>query len=476
MVDSRAMRSFLLAVLSISLVVSKPTVACDCGGAGPACAYVKSANVIFVGKVVFTDDDGSGTFVQMTHVHFQVEESFKGLAPNIQDVWVDPGSLTSCYAEYHVGERLLVFGYNPRTMPPDTTTMSVAPEKGPKIKPLPPGIDPKNPPTVYSAPECSGTRLITPDSEKSMEREIEYLRRFRIGDTRPLVTGRVFQDADFGIFDPPGLSGVKVTIAGDRFQGSTRTDSDGRYSFEGIPVGRYTLNAALPDYRSKTGPIRVELPDLGCGWRDFDMIGSGRVEGQLLDSNGRPAPHVKVNILRLGGDGKPIFYGFKETQSDSRGRYEFEKLPSGGFQVGVNLSSAPDIETPYASTKWSEHGEPTIRLNSGELKRLTPFRLPPEAVVRRISVIVLWPDGRAAGGVDVWAEVGLEVGAHAETDTGGRAQLELLEGIDYTVEAKKWVATGEQRSVARSGTTSVKPGSEPIQLNLRLDKSTKTYR
>ncbi len=127
------MRAFFLAALSISLAVSGPILGCECGRAGPACAYVKTANAIFVGKVVFTDDDGSGTFMQRTHVHFQVEEAFKGLAPGIQDVWVDPGSFTSCYAEYHVGERLLVFGYSVGTMPIDTAAMSIAPKS--EVKP-----------------------------------------------------------------------------------------------------------------------------------------------------------------------------------------------------------------------------------------------------------------------------------------------------------------------------------------------------
>ena len=216
------MRAFLLVVLSISCGVSAPVIGCECGRAGPACAYVNTANAIFVGKVVFTDDDGSGTFTQRTHVHIQVEEAFKGLATETRDVWVDPGSFTSCYAEYHVGERLLVFAFDAGTMPPDTAAFTISSGERVKNKPLPPGIDPSHPPIVYWAPECSGTQLITPESEKWIAPEIEYLRLFKSGNARPLVTGRVLQDSEFGIFDPPGLSGVKVTITGDQFRGTTR--------------------------------------------------------------------------------------------------------------------------------------------------------------------------------------------------------------------------------------------------------------
>lgn len=480
MLNCCPMRGFMLAVLSISLATSVPSLGCDCGGPGPACAYVGSASAIFVGKVIFTDDDGSGTFMQRTFVHFQVEEAFKGLAPDTQDVWVDPGSFTSCYAEYHLGERLLVFGYRGPGMPRDTASMSVGPRGAIKSKPLPQGIDPNNPPTIYWAPECSGTRLITPETEKLIGPDIEYLRRFRAGAVRPLVTGRVLQDEHFGIFDAPGLPGVKVTITGDKFRGSTQTDADGQYSFEDVPPGRYVLKSTLAAYESTGGAIEVEVSIPGCGWVDFDMIGSGVIGGQLLDHDGRPAPHVNVNILRLGADGKPVYYGFKEAQSDSQGRYEFENLPGGDFQVGVNLSSAPDVETPYASTTWSEKGQSTIHLDAGEHKQLSPFGLPVPAIARRISVRVLWPDGRAANGVDVWAAAGGYAGSrgvstHSSTDADGRAQLDLLEGIDFAVEAEIWVGTGEERKVARSGVTQVRPGSEPIQLNLTLNEYTKNY-
>jgi hypothetical protein len=58
-----------------------------------------------------------GKFIQKTLVHFEVEEAFKGLGPEMHDVWVDPGSFTSCYAEYHVGERYLVFAYGGAVLP-----------------------------------------------------------------------------------------------------------------------------------------------------------------------------------------------------------------------------------------------------------------------------------------------------------------------------------------------------------------------
>ena len=177
MLKSQIMR-VLPRILCFLLAGATPCFGCECGPPGHASHYIKETQIAFVGKVVFTDDDGSGKFVQKTLVHFVVEEAFKGLGPEVHDVWVDPGSFTSCYAEYHVGERYLVFGYGGVLLPKDSPAVSVVQgESNPK--PLPAGIDPKNPPKIYSSPECSGTRLIIPATKDSVSREVDYLRKYK---------------------------------------------------------------------------------------------------------------------------------------------------------------------------------------------------------------------------------------------------------------------------------------------------------
>jgi hypothetical protein len=83
-----------LVLLAIGLPISGRS--CDCRGPKPACAYV-DADAIFLGRVSFTNDDGSGRFTQATLVRFDVEEIFKGVPTGVRQLWVDPGSFTSCY-------------------------------------------------------------------------------------------------------------------------------------------------------------------------------------------------------------------------------------------------------------------------------------------------------------------------------------------------------------------------------------------
>lgn len=469
-------RSVFFAVL---VVVSEfPAPACDCGSPGPACAYVSRAAAVFIGTVAFSDHDPALGLRQRTFVRFKVEESFKGLSQAVSEVWVDPGSFTSCYAEYNVGERLLVFAYGGgRSMPPDTAMMSVVPGQL-KSKALPAGINQDNPPIVYSAPECSGTRDARAD-DPGLKADIEYLRQYRSGVATRSVRGRVTEDEHFGIFgqDPvPGLDGVTLTLSGNGLTRSVRTDANGFYSFDDIPIGAYEVSASRKPYVSQWHVRDVEVPRAGCAAANFDMIAPGMIRGTLLDANGRPASKVRVEILRLNEQGKPIYYGAKQATTSIDGSYQFSELPQGPFQIGVNLFRPPDVKTPFRPTNWSEGNQLAIFLKPGEQKLIRPFRLPKPAAVRRIEAKVQWTDGRPASGVTVWGEVGDQAAASDETDENGLASLDLLEGVTYNIEGKIWIVTDTSREVARSGPLSVTPESTPLHLTLIMSKRSHYYR
>jgi hypothetical protein len=415
-------------------------------------------------------------FRQRTFVKFSVEEAFKGLAPEQHEVWIDPGSFTSCYAEYTVGERVLVFAYGGRAMPPDTPLMSVIPGQA-KPKPLPKGMNPDRLPVIYSARECSGTRSATETA--GWDADLKYLRAYQNGAATPSVRGRVTEDARFGIFgiDPlPGLRGVKMTLTGNGLNRSVQTDADGYYAFDNIPPGAYTVAPFLQPYFARSGERRTQVPPYGCGAADFDMFAPGIIQGTLLDSRGQPAAKVRVEVLRLNSSGKPIFDAQKHTLTDSQGQYRFNEMPSGNFQVGVNIFNAPNPKTPYVTTRWSANDVSSIHLAPGERKPIAPFRLPAPSAVRKIEAEVRWLDGKPASGVMVFGYVAEHVTESRATDANGIARFDVLEGIPYTIEAKIWTGDSEHREVARSGALALTPGPESTHLKLVLDKRTKGYR
>jgi Carboxypeptidase regulatory-like domain len=476
------MRHRLLYFAVIALLLANSANACECSGPRAACTYVSYADAIFIGTVAYSNDDGSGTFRQITLLRFTVEESFKGLPDGAREVWIDPGSLTSCYADYHVGDRMLVFASKLRGMPFGASMMSVAPGGASIPKPLPPGVDPKNPPTVYSAPECSGSRVIDSSNEKEIARDIEFLRRFKAGDHRTFVAGRVISDSELGGTYLPGVAGADVSVVGNKVRLSVKSGADGLFSTGDVPPGTYVASATFPGYAAR--PWEVRVPEVGCGSVDLDLIGKGVLGGRVEHGDGTGAAGVKITLLRLGADGRPIELASKNVESDANGNFTFDDLPAGKFQLGVNLSEFPGPEVPYARTTWSSKGETTISLDAGEHRQIEPLALPRIRAVRKITVHVAWPDGKPAKGASVEAEGDAQtaepggrsnLAAFEEVKAAGDVTIELLDGFDYEVDARVWNDAGENRGVSRSRVFHVAAGSQPIHLDLTLDQHSKEW-
>lgn len=58
------------------------------------------------------------------------------------------------------------------------------------------------------------------------------------------------RDDTLGHLPAPPMAGVEVTLQAGAAQATARTDAEGRVSFEGVPVGSFTVRAATAGYRS----------------------------------------------------------------------------------------------------------------------------------------------------------------------------------------------------------------------------------
>lgn len=274
------------AVFACAIISSLACFACECSAPAPACSYISAASIVFVGTPVFSNDNGSGTFIQQTLYKFAVDEIFKGLPEGTKEVWVDPGSYTSCYAVYKIGTKLLVFASKGKFAPVDTAAMTIAKHSG-KKKPLPPGFDPKMP--VYFAPECSGTR----DAVRAAE-DIAWLRLWKKGDTRTRIQGIVLDNLY------SRLPGVSVTARRGPKSRTVTTNANGEFSFEPVEPGRYDVSAMLAPYDLSWGP-QVEVPEHACSHLRMFIPGTGVLSGNVVGRNGKPVSGLQVDILRLRG-------------------------------------------------------------------------------------------------------------------------------------------------------------------------------
>jgi hypothetical protein len=463
----RTLRLLLLAAV-ISL---RCLLACECDNPGPACAYL-GADAIFLGRVAYTNDDGSGTFIQATLVRFEVEEVFKGLEPSAHEVWVDPGSFSSCYAEYNVGERYLVFASKMGGLPVDTAAVTFVSGTRANRKPLPPGIDPSNPPVIYSAPECNGTRFAT---YPTIGTDLAMMRAFREGKALPRVFGAVHLSAYAGWprLTGPRLAGARIELGTDAAEFVATTDSRGQFSLDKAPAGVYAVAATLAPYVPVLPWVMVRVPEIGCGFADITLRATGEIRGIVLDEHGRPKRRIRVEAMLAGVPEEE--YSFMSAETDKNGQFTITGVPEAEVVLFAG-PRAPDVNLPYHRVYFPNSPSPEaaarLRLKPGDVRSGITFRLARPIQVRTVQVGVTFSDGRRAKQAWVTARVHGDFHDAATTAPDGTAALRCLDGIQYSVDAALRLGGGFPFPVARNTTLKLDCGNSVHLIRLVLDHAT----
>lgn len=409
---------------------------CDCRAPRPACAYV-GADAIFLGRVGFTNDDGSGTFLQATLVRFEIEEVFKGLPQGTKEVWVDPGSFTSCYENYHLGQRYLIVAQRKGQMPGDSAAMTVARVNG-KRKPVPPGMNPARPPIIYWAPECSGSRPA--DGFPHIDVDYAMLRAYRSGQRLPRVFGWAYL-APFrgwpGLGGPP-LKGAQITLTNDKATLTTTTLADGTFTLAEAPAGVYSLKAEMPPLVSVLPQTILTVPEVGCGSQDIALRTTSELRGSVLDPNGRPVPRIPVDleVISTSGDQYPVTIG---AEADAGGRFAIVGVPDTDVRLSYGSDHPSSERVPYPLVYYPDatgkSKAATLRLRVRERRTDIVLRLPAAPKVGRVKVKVTMQDGSPAKGAFINARLNGVFTEFVKASADGTADLPCLEGLRYELEA-----------------------------------------
>jgi hypothetical protein len=176
----------------------------------------------------------------------------------------------------------------------------------------------------------------------------------------------------------------------------------------------------------------------------------------LRHSTGAPAPNIEAQLAELDEDGKLGLQG--TVVSDEAGRFEFTKLATGNYILGINLDDEPSARAPFPTTRYPV----PISLSEGQKLSGVDLRLPPRLTERTIQVQAIWPDGRAASEVRIETDC---LQRSLETDADGRASFQMLLGQKCSVSAKARISPGEY---ARSNTVVIPPGEHLVAVALVL--------
>ncbi len=431
--------------------IGAPLIACTCTSYEPvrACERYHDSQVVFRGRVIDHNDDGSGKFAQFTLYRFEVLEAFKGLPPDRAEVFVDPGSQSSCYTRFASGQDILFFLVSPSDQSRVRRYFGPGPQGAPG-KTLPAAWKGREAEPVYIAGGCHPVKTVKPDDP-----DLSWMRRRDKSDPNALgwVEGRVVQNlrghtlaADAAPV-PDAL--VTVTVRG-AFRRDVWADSEGFFRADGIPSGEVLFQVTSPTlgraFPAEGTALRVRPP--GCAVINPSFRTTAKISGRVLDAEGRPARDVRVELGRRLESGRVRIIADSWSDTGADGRYTINGVPTGPVVLAANMNGAPTKYMPfdpvYAPGTQEMRAAQVFNLGPDETVADVDLRLPQPLAFGVLRVDVLWPDGSpATDGARAFADDARSARADFANAarSSNRAGLRLALGRKYEVRAD-WLSVG----------------------------------
>jgi hypothetical protein len=216
------------------------------------------------------------------------------------------------------------------------------------------------------------------------------------------ITLSALGSAEFTVFDPLGIpvAGQAVTVLADQFglRGACAlgcgcsvteglTDASGRVRFSGLPAGAVLVRAmrvqnGFWDVASGKATI-VSEGHLAQGVLRFE--GHGRVEGLVLDDQGRPSVGAEVVVQSRRMDSASCTMRDAQishrVRSDQQGRFSLSSVGIGGVSISASQAFLPTpVGATLAVTQPGEERQVTLRLINSFAGELSGLVLRPDAV------------------------------------------------------------------------------------------------
>jgi protocatechuate 3,4-dioxygenase beta subunit len=155
--------------------------------------------------------------------------------------------------------------------------------------------------------------------------------------------------------------GVSVALQTANDDGSAntiraRTDEAGRYRFERIRAGRYSINAMAPGYVTSGGSqYGAQSRAINVSENDkvenlnLSLVFGGIITGRITDARGGPVVGESLQLARVNEQGKSeqLFLGSNGNMysTDDRGIYRLYGVPAGRYLLSVGFGQRPNSIT-----------------------------------------------------------------------------------------------------------------------------------
>src|SRR5277367_952069 len=148
--------------------------------------------------------------------------------------------------------------------------------------------------------------------------------------------GHPLNHAGIGVVDVKNRKNVQVMI----------TSEDGRFLFQGLPAGKYSLEGrrkgyigAAYDSHEQYSTAIVTGADLDTEHLVLRLAPAGLIAGKVLDESGEPVRHAAVTVYfedHSSGIGR--VQPFRYAQTDDQGEYEVTPLMPGTYFVSAGAT------------------------------------------------------------------------------------------------------------------------------------------
>ena len=228
------------------------------------------------------------------------------------------------------------------------------------------------------------------------------------------------------ILHPDGspAGSTRVEIRAGKFGATADTDEEGRFMFGNLKLGTYTVRAeSLLPFETRSAMVDQVSITSGGAASEFEgfLSGVGVVEGHVFESDGvSDSVGARVTLLSQS----QFFPGMRlETFTDDEGRYHFENVPLGDYDLtGSRIGLVARESGSLVSAGQLDEVDLVLSPSGSVVGRL--FRADQQNVVRNVDIFMRFPSQSQNVGRD-----------QTPTDFDGRFMFEDIPVGPFTLNA-----------------------------------------